>query len=168
MKVSVNLSARQIEDRTILGLLRDIRPANDSEPQLDFEITETAMLSQIEHAQATCREIRDLGFRLSVDDFGTGYSSLSYVQRFPIDKIKIDQSFVAKIGSSREAQAIISATIALAQRLDYEVVAEGVETLAQMETLRDMGCTVQQGYYFAKAMPANEFRDWVARYERSA
>ncbi len=168
LKVSVNLSARQIEDRSILPLLRTMQPANDPKPGVDFEITETAMLSQVDQARDTCREIHRMGFRLSVDDFGTGYSSLSYVQQFPISKIKIDRSFVSKIETSPEAQAIISATIALAERLNYEVVAEGVETESQMRKLRELGCKIQQGYWFSRALPAAEFENWVDDFEARA
>lgn len=166
IRVSVNLSARQIDDRAILSQLARLKTASptQSEP-IDLEITETAMLGQIEHAQATLHEIRALGYRISVDDFGTGYSSLSYVQRFPIDKIKIDRSFVSKLEQAREARAIVSTTTALAQRLDLECVAEGVETAQHVQLLREMGCYLQQGFYFSPAIPASELPQWIRKFE---
>jgi diguanylate cyclase (GGDEF)-like protein len=161
MRVSVNLSARQIEDRTAIGMLERLH-ANGGEGarDLDFEITESAILQQMDRAQETLTQIRALGHQLSVDDFGTGYSSMVYLQRFPISRIKVDRSFVARLETSREAQAIVSATIALARSLDLEVVAEGVETLSQSRQLQAMGCTLQQGYYFTAALPATEFERW--------
>ncbi|MDT0496075.1 sensor domain-containing phosphodiesterase [Algiphilus sp. W345] len=166
IRLSINLSARQIEDRTILPALQRISAAALVPPEsVDFEITETAMLEHIDHAHATLTEIRSLGYRISVDDFGTGYSSLAYVQRYPIDKIKIDRSFVAKLEYAREARAIVSATMALAQRLDLECVAEGVETSQQMRLLRDISCTLQQGFYFSPALAPENFLPWVLSYE---
>ena len=156
LRVSVNLSARQIEDRTVLQLLERVRAADG----LDFEITETAILAHVDRAQETLKEIRRLGHNLSVDDFGTGYSSLIYLQRFPINRIKVDRSFVARLGSSREALAIISATVALARSLDLEVVAEGVETEDQARRLVSLGCVLQQGYYFTPALQATAFESW--------
>ena len=162
-RVSVNLSARQIEDRTALLFLQRLHAEmGPAVKNLDFEITETAILQHLDRAQATLKEIRDLGHYLSVDDFGTGYSSLVYLQRFPVNRIKIDRSFVSRLGTSREAQAIIAATIALARSLDLDIVAEGVETADQMRALRTMGCTLQQGYYFTPALPAHEFDVWCA------
>jgi diguanylate cyclase (GGDEF)-like protein len=161
IRVSVNLSARQIEDRTAIGMLERLH-ANGGQGAkgLDFEITESAILQHMDRAQETLSQIRELGHQLSVDDFGTGYSSMVYLQRFPISRIKIDRSFVGRMESSREAQAIVAATIALARSLDLEVVAEGVETASQSRHLQKLGCTLQQGYYFTAALPASEFDAW--------
>lgn len=161
IRISVNLSARQIEDRTAIPLLERLHGnAARGAQGLDFEITETAILQHIDRAQETLSQIRALGHRLSVDDFGTGYSSLVYLQRFPINRIKIDRSFVARVETSREAQAIISATIALARSLELDVVAEGVETIGQLRHLQGLGCTLQQGFYFTPALPPAEFDNW--------
>jgi diguanylate cyclase (GGDEF)-like protein len=161
IRVSVNLSARQIEDRSAIDMLERLHSKGGVGAKgLDFEITETAILQHIDRAQETLTQIRELGHKLSVDDFGTGYSSMVYLQRFPISRIKIDKSFVSRMESSREAQAIVAATIALARSLDLEVVAEGVETLSQARHLHALGCTLQQGYYFTAALPANEFEAW--------
>lgn len=161
LRISVNLSARQIEDRTVLQMLERVRAGGGlADDGLDFEITETAILAHVDRAQETLKEIRRLGHNLSVDDFGTGYSSLVYLQRFPINRIKIDRSFVTRLGNTREAQAIISATIALARSLDLEVVAEGVESEEQVRRLVSMGCVLQQGYYFTPALQATAFECW--------
>lgn len=161
IRVSVNLSARQIEDRTAIAMLERLhRNGGDGAKGLDFEITESAILQHVDRAQETLTQIRSLGHQLSVDDFGTGYSSMVYLQRFPISRIKIDRSFVSRMETSREAHAIVSATIALARSLDLEVVAEGVETASQARQLQALGCTLQQGYYFTAALPASEFEVW--------
>lgn len=162
IRISVNLSARQIEDGTAVTLLEKLHAngAGTGAKLLDFEITETTILQQVDQAREALNRIQALGHRLSMDDFGTGYSSMVYLQRFPIDRIKIDRSFVARVETSREAEAIIAATLALARSLELEVVAEGVETAGQMQRLQAMGCTLQQGYYFTKALPAAEFDRW--------
>ena len=162
IRVSVNLSARQIEDGTAVTLLERLHANGTGEGAkgLDFEITETAMLQHVDQARETLNRIQALGHRLSVDDFGTGYSSMAYLQRFPINRIKIDRSFVARVETSREAEAIIAATLALARSLELDVVAEGVETEGQMRRLCEMGCTLQQGYLFTPALPAAEFDRW--------
>jgi len=169
IRISVNLSARQIEDRTVLPLLEKLHASRSVGAKgLDFEITETAILQQIDRAQETLSQIRALGHQLSVDDFGTGYSSMVYLQRFPVNRIKIDRSFVSRMEASREAQAIIAATVALAKSLELDVVAEGVETVAQVRRLRAMGCSLQQGYYFTHALSAEEFEGWRTEANRFA
>lgn len=163
--ISANLSTRQIEDRSIIGLLESLHRRHGFSPEgLTLEITESAMLEQVERAQQTLEEVRSMGYRLGVDDFGTGYSSFVYLQRFPVDKIKVDRSFVDKLDSSRAAVAIVAATVALAQSLDLEVVAEGVETEAQMRRLVELGCHLQQGYYYTRALPTAEFETWRANW----
>ena len=164
LRVSVNLSARQIEDGSALALLRRLHSGalRVGTQSLDFEITETEMLQHLDQVQRTLRDIQAMGHSFSVDDFGTGYSSLVYLQRFPVNRIKIDRSFVSRVDVSREAQAIVAATIALARSLDLEVVAEGVETPSQLRRLRELGCTLQQGFLFTPALPAAEFRLWRA------
>lgn len=162
IRVSVNLSPRQIDDGSAIRLLERMHADSGHRPSLlDFEITETAMLERGEHTQQTLQRVRAMGHRLGVDDFGTGYSSLVYLQRFPLDRIKIDRSFVARVETSREARAIISATVALARSLDMEVIGEGVETEAQMNALRHLGCTLQQGFLFTPALPAGELETWI-------
>lgn len=169
IRVAVNLSVRQIDDRSVITLLEKLNATRgEFVDGLDLEITESTMLEHLERAQETLHRVKALGYRLSVDDFGTGYSSLTYVQKFPIDKIKIDRSFVVRIETSREAQAIVSATLALAKSLDLEVIAEGVETQGQQQRLRELGCTLQQGYLYSRALPVPEFEAWANQYELQA
>ena len=159
--ISANVSTRQIEDRSIIGLLESLHDRYPFRHQgLTLEITESSMLEHVERAQQTLEELRSMGYSLGVDDFGTGYSSFVYVQRFPLDKIKIDRSFVEKLDSSPAAAAIVAATVALAKSLDLDVVAEGVETEAQMRRLLELGCPLQQGFYYTRALPRAEFDEW--------
>ena len=165
--VSANLSTRQIEQGDLVRQLEKLLLRPGFRPRsLLLEITESAALDRIEHARETLDQVRELGFQIGMDDFGTGYSSMVYLQRFPVDKIKIDRLFVQRMDSSREALAIVSAVIAIARSLQLQVVAEGVETEAQSRQLREMGCHLQQGFHFARALPAVEFARWRQDYER--
>lgn len=167
--ISVNLSTRQIEDRSVISLLTALSGRLKYSPEsLTLEITESAMLEQVERAQETLEEVRTMGYRLGVDDFGTGYSSMVYLQKFPIDKLKIDRSFVERVEHSRAAEAIIGSMVTLAKSLGLDVIAEGVETKAQMIRLRELGCALQQGYYFTKALPVAEFDVWRAGWTEAA
>ncbi len=163
--ISVNLSTRQIDDRSIISLLESLQSRHPFRPEgLTLEITESAMLEQVDRAQQTLEAVRSQGYRLGVDDFGTGYSSMVYLQRFPVDKIKIDRSFVNEVETSRSAVAIIAATVTLAKGLDLDVIAEGVETEGQMRRLVELGCVLQQGYYYTPALPADQFESWRANW----
>jgi diguanylate cyclase (GGDEF)-like protein len=165
MAVSINLSARQFRQeglvRTVSQVLSDARLRPE---HLEIELTESMVMHDVETAIGILRGLKSLGIRLSVDDFGTGHSSLSYLKRLPIDTLKIDRSFVAHIGDPEEqddgvlAQAIIS----LGHTLKLNVIAEGVETDAQVNFLRVHHCDEVQGYYFGKPMPAEEFAELLA------
>ncbi|MBL6749884.1 MAG: EAL domain-containing protein [Nevskia sp.] len=164
--VSVNLSARQVQDDNIIGWLAELRGRNvDTADLVEFELTESVLFDNSANTLKILEEIRKLGFRLGLDDFGTGYSSLSYLQRLPIDKIKIDRQFVSGMGISKQAMAIVSATLALARNLQLDVVAEGVETAQQVDMLLRYECRLLQGFHFAPAMPAVEFERWVADFD---
>ena len=168
IRVSVNLSVRQVHDGKILQILRGFGSAPGSRERLiDFELTESALLDSTEYSHTMLTEIKRLGFRIGLDDFGTGYSSFSYLQRLPIDKIKIDRQFVTAMGGSKQALAIVSATLTLAQNLDLGVIAEGVESTEQMRQLRILGCKFQQGFYFARALPAADFEAWSVAFEKN-
>lgn len=161
--IAVNLSARQLQDQKVLATVQQLQAAQQLQPNcLEFEITESAVMERPELSQQTLQEIRRRGHRLGIDDFGTGHSALGYLQRFPIDRIKIDRSFVERVDSSRQSRAIISATVALAANLELDVVAEGVENAAQLQHMKDLGCTLQQGFFFTPALPADEFEAWLA------
>ncbi len=168
LRVSVNLSVRQVHDGRILQLLRGFSSSPGSRERLiDFELTESALLDSTEYSHTMLTEIKRLGFRIGLDDFGTGYSSFSYLQRLPIDKIKIDRQFVTSMGASKQALAIVSATLTLAHNLDLGVIAEGVENAEQMRQLRMLGCKLQQGFFFSRALPAADFEAWAVAFEEN-
>lgn len=169
VRIAVNLSVRQVHDGKILQVLRGLRPPPNGQLErlIDFELTESALLDTTDYSQKVLGEIKKLGFRIGLDDFGTGYSSFSYLQRLPIDKIKIDRLFVTSMGISKQALAIVSATLTLAQNLDLGVVAEGIENAEQMRQLRILGCRLQQGFYFTRALPASEFEAWANNFEEN-
>jgi diguanylate cyclase (GGDEF)-like protein len=153
--VSVNLSARQFREESLVKTVaRTLAEARLKPEYLEMELTESMVMHDAESAIATLRGLKALGVRLSVDDFGTGYSSLSYLNRLPIGTLKIDQSFVRNIGAGGDKGVIAQAIISLGHSLDLRVVAEGVETLAQLEFLKTHHCDEVQGFYFAKPMPA--------------
>ena len=147
--VSVNLSARQFASPDLVGDVRRALEETGLEPGvLTLEITESAVIEDAEDAASTLETLKALGVRLALDDFGTGYSSLSYLERFPVDVLKIDRSFVAKVGRDAEGTALLSAVVGLARALGLEVVAEGVETAEQRDLLNEVGCDRLQGYFF--------------------
>jgi diguanylate cyclase len=121
--------------------------------RLEIEITEGVLIDDFERAIAILRKIKNLGVRVAMDDFGTGYSSLSYLQAFPFDKIKIDQTFIAKIGTNNQATAIIHAIVGLGRALALPVIAEGVETEEQLAFLVTEGCNEVQGYFIGRPQP---------------
>lgn len=144
----LNISAIEFAEPDVLGRLADILRTGVPAQLIALEITETVLLQNTDAMAAVLAEIRELGFKISIDDFGTGYSSLSYLHRFPVHNLKIDRSFVTRIvdGSGSD---IVATVVALAHQLKMEVVAEGVETLHQVDYLRRLGCGYAQGYYFA-------------------
>ncbi len=152
--MSVNLSARQFVQPDLVESVAAILAETGLDPStLELEITESVVMDQSEVGIRTLSRLRDMGVRLVLDDFGTGYSSLSYLKHLPLDTIKIDRTFVAGLEGEAD-RSIVEAVLALAHGLRISVVAEGIETEAQFETLRAMGCDVGQGYLFAKPMPA--------------
>jgi EAL domain-containing protein (putative c-di-GMP-specific phosphodiesterase class I) len=126
--------------------------------RLELEITEAVLIRDDEAALAILHQLRAVGVRIALDDFGTGYSSLSYLQRFPFDKIKIDRCFVSDIAEAGGSSSIVQAVVNIASARNMTTTAEGVETEAQMELLRELGCTEMQGYLFSAAKPAAEVR----------
>ena len=162
--VSVNLSARQTRDphlvHDIIGALRefDVPPS-----QLELEITETVLMDNVHANVDLLNRLQTEGIRLSIDDFGTGYSSMAYLKRFPIDQVKIDRTFVRDIPGDGDDEAITTAIIAMGHSLGLSVVAEGVETEEQLRFLRNVGCDIMQGYYFAEPRPPEQ----VAAFLRS-
>ena len=160
LSISVNLSARQINAPDFLNWLDAILENYDFSPHLlIFEITETAMLDHGDSVGQTLDVLKSRGFGLALDDFGTGYSSLNYLQNFPFDQIKIDQSFVHRLGHSHKAWAVIEAIMTIASAFDMDVVAEGVEDFVQLSKVLALGCDKVQGYYFHRPLPLSELDD---------
>jgi len=158
LRVSVNLSASQFRDSGLVDTIR--RALDDAGLQaryLEVELTESAVMSDPEKSIAVLEHLSAMGVLVSVDDFGTGYSSMSYLRRFPIDKLKIDRVFIQEIVSRPEDASIVRAIVSLAHSLRLKVVAEGVETPAQLDFLKTAGCDEYQGYHFSRPLPAAEF-----------
>ena len=155
--VEVNLSARQIDHPEIIATVERILDETGLPPaNLTLEITESALMNDAASALRVLRALKDLGVTLAIDDFGTGYSSLSHLQRFPLDILKIDKSFVDELGADRGGAEIVAAVVKLAHALHLQVIAEGVETERQLEALVRLDCDFAQGYLFSRPMPAHE------------
>jgi EAL domain-containing protein (putative c-di-GMP-specific phosphodiesterase class I) len=164
MFVAVNLSAVQLADDNLVNDIRQILNETGCDPRyLEIELTESSIMHDSELGIRTLNRLKDLGIRLSIDDFGTGYSSLSYLNSFPLDTLKIDRSFVMNAATSQNAQAIIKAIVAMGHTLGFEIIAEGVEDLEQLNLLRENNVDILQGYYFSRPIPAIDFEELVAR-----
>ena len=158
LKISVNLSVVQFRHKGLLAQLREVLQRYAVNPAwLEFEITESVIMQDVEAMIALLNEIKALGVSLSIDDFGTGYSSLNYLKRFPIDTLKIDQSFVRDIHHDAGDAAITLAIISLSHNLNLDVIAEGVETLDHVRFLREHRCWCMQGYHFSPPVPEPQF-----------
>ncbi|MBX3707649.1 MAG: EAL domain-containing protein [Pseudomonadales bacterium] len=154
LAIGVNISPRQFRDPRLVQTVADHLARTGLDPKcLELEITETMLMHDVEATSAMIRELAELGVRLAIDDFGTGYSSLNYLKKFPISTVKVDQTFVGDIPDSADDMAITAAVIAMAHKLHMQVVAEGVETAAQLEFLVEHRCDFAQGYLFGHAMP---------------
>ncbi len=162
IQIAVNISPRQFHDPKLVGTIRrNLRETGLNPSTLEIEITETMLMSDVDAASTTVRELHELGVRLAIDDFGTGYSSLNYLKKFPINTVKVDRSFIMDIPESADDMAITSAVIAMAHRLNMEVVAEGVETREQHKFLLENECEYAQGYLFSKPKPLAEIRPMI-------
>jgi PAS domain S-box-containing protein len=161
--VSINLSVKQLLVPDFVEKTTEtIDAARVPHDQIEFEITETVLMTDPEGMRATAERLKAFGFRITIDDFGTGYSSLSYLQRFPVDRLKLDRSFLEEVGSQVEAQAIMESVVLLADHLKLEVVAEGIETSAQLQQVQSLNCPFGQGFLFARPCPAPATRAWMA------
>jgi diguanylate cyclase (GGDEF)-like protein/PAS domain S-box-containing protein len=158
MQIAINVSARQFHQPGFFDQIRDSLQHSGANPGLlKLKLTESVVLKDIEEVIERMQKIRALGVAFSLDDFGTGYSSLSYLKKLPLDQLKIDQSFVRDVTSDSNDAAIVKAIIAMCQSLGIQVIAEGVETQAQLDFLKDSGCTRYQGYLFGKPLSIEEF-----------
>lgn len=164
IRVAVNVSAHQFRHADIHALVLAMKARNElSQDGLELEVTESVVMHDIEETVGKLAKLRDVGIVISVDDFGTGYSSLSYLRHLPINKLKIDQSFVRDIESGDSAQTLVREIINLGHAFHFGVIAEGVETEQQLHFLMKNGCDEAQGYYFSKPLPVNEFEHFLVK-----
>jgi diguanylate cyclase (GGDEF)-like protein len=162
LRVAVNLSPSQFRQGNIVTMIRDaLNDAGLEARFLEVELTESAVMSDPEESIAILEKLSAMGVLVSVDDFGTGYSSMSYLRRFPIDKLKIDRSFINDVASRPEDASIVRAIVSLAHSLKLKVVAEGVESMEQLEFLKTLGCDQYQGFHYSAALPASKFEELV-------
>ena len=160
--VAVNLSSRQFHQKDLpMSIYNILQETNFNPALLNLELTEGLIMQQAEASINTLRELVAMDIRISIDDFGTGYSSLSYLKRFPINVLKVDQSFVRDIPNDEDNAAIASTIITMAHSLGLKVVAEGVETLDQLKFMREHRCDAMQGYYFSKPLPPEQFEEFL-------
>ena len=161
LRLAINISARQFRQQDLLQrITRVLDDTGFAAEDLELELTESILIANVEII-ATLSALSHLGVSLAIDDFGTGYSSLSYLKRFPIDRLKIDRSFIRDATTDADAANLTAAIIAMAQSLHIEVVAEGVETKEQLEFLKARGCHAVQGYYYSAPLPAEQLIRWL-------
>lgn len=166
MKISVNLSCKQFMQPTIVEQVLEILQETGLDAgSLKLEITESVMMERGDYAMSVLEQLSKAGIELSLDDFGTGYSSLSYIHRFPVTALKIDQSFIKRLGGEQNGE-IVRAVVALARNLGLEVVAEGIETVAQLAQLKALGCEQGQGHYFSEAVSEESATEMIQKEER--
>jgi diguanylate cyclase (GGDEF)-like protein/PAS domain S-box-containing protein len=158
LTLSVNISARQLQDRAFVGEVAEIVAEHGLPAErVVLELTESSLVEDPDQAVRRLRGLRELGIRLAIDDFGTGYSSLGYLQRYPIEILKVHRAFVAELGRHPDEPALATAILQLAHHLGMQTVAEGVENAVQVEALRALGCGFAQGFYFSRPLSAQEF-----------
>jgi EAL domain-containing protein (putative c-di-GMP-specific phosphodiesterase class I) len=156
--VSINLDAASLQCDGLVDAVRAALALTGLPPSdVEFEVTESSLMNDLDRAVATLAALRGLGVRLAIDDFGTGYSSLTYLKRFPVDVLKIDRAFIRDLTTDASDAALTTAIIAMGQSLGLELIAEGVETLAQADFLLAKGCVVAQGFLFARPLPSADF-----------
>jgi EAL domain-containing protein (putative c-di-GMP-specific phosphodiesterase class I) len=157
LRVAVNLSARVFEQLDLPARVEGVLRRNGCRPGLlELEITEHVAMRDLDAGMATLRRLRDIGVGLALDDFGTGYSSLGWLRRLPVDRVKMDRAFVAEINPEQGGDEVTRSVIALVHALEREVVAEGVETMAQWQTLREMDCDLFQGFHLHHPLRAED------------
>ncbi|MDP1681695.1 MAG: EAL domain-containing protein, partial [Burkholderiales bacterium] len=171
IRMAVNLSALQFQQPDLVGMVAGILTESAIDPacqDLELELTESLIMRDVEKTIVTLKHLHEMGLKLSIDDFGTGYSSLSYLKRFPISTLKIDQSFVRDLECNPDDAAIVAAVISLGHSLKMSVIAEGVETEAQLNYLRHAGCDEMQGYLFSRPVSAQEIESMIRTDRRCA
>ncbi len=169
LRIAVNLSGRQLAQSDIVQEVHDVLQSTGLEPAyLELELTEGSVMKQADRAANTLDALRELGTTIAIDDFGTGYSSLGYLKRFPVDRLKIDRTFVGDIPQNANDVALAKAVVALGHSLNLSVIAEGVETEAQRELLASIGCDEMQGFLYSAPRTANELMSLLGTSDRSA
>jgi EAL domain-containing protein (putative c-di-GMP-specific phosphodiesterase class I) len=162
IRLAVNLSAKQFKQANLIDCVREVLRETGLEPQLlELEMTESLLMEHTEASIQTLGMLAGMGVKISIDDFGTGYSSLAYLKRFPIHALKIDRSFIVDLPRNANDIAITMAIIALANSLQFEVVAEGVETQEQKAILQQLGCQQMQGFLLSEALKPEDFERWL-------
>ena len=165
LKIAINLSPRQFQDNNLASFIFSMIQKYDiNSSQLEFEITETMSMSNMDATLRVLHELKDIGVSIAIDDFGTGYSSLSYLKQFPVNTLKIDKSFVMDMIDDEEDKIIVQTIISMAHSLGFNTVAEGVESKKHMELLKNMDCDELQGYHYTKAIPKDDFTKFMQNY----
>jgi EAL domain-containing protein (putative c-di-GMP-specific phosphodiesterase class I) len=156
--IAVNISGRQFQRGNLIQIIKDALQTTSTPPSaLEIEVTESLFMDETSDAIAVLHELRQMGIKVAIDDFGTGYSSMSYLRLLPIDYIKIDMSFITDMINDSNSRTIVEVIITLAHKLHKIVIAEGVETLDQLNLLRSWQCDIIQGYYFSKPLTPEQF-----------
>ena len=164
LTIAVNVSARQFHQPDfVASVTRAVSEAGIDASALELELTESAILSDLDETVSRMNQLRQLGIKFALDDFGTGYSSLSYLKRLPFAQLKIDQSFIRDMAEDESSEAIVLAILSMSHALGMEVVAEGVETSVQRQFLSLYGCEFFQGYLFGRPMPIDAWAELLAR-----
>lgn len=159
--MAINLSSRQLDDDSIVHVVREALSAHSIDPsRLAFEVTESILVEESASTHQTLQELRDLGLQVAIDDFGTGYSSLSYLHALPVTAVKIDRSFIERLGRPDDSTSVVRAIIEMSHATGLEVVAEGVSDMDLQARVSTMGCDAAQGFFWARPMPVDEFASW--------
>jgi EAL domain-containing protein (putative c-di-GMP-specific phosphodiesterase class I) len=162
--IAVNLPNRLFERTDLVEYIHNaVTTYGVPHHSIELEITETGLMKDLQNVIPSLHRLNEIGVEISIDDFGTGYSSLAYLTTLPISEVKIDRSFVRDLGITPQSSAVVTAIIALARSLGLQVIAEGVETLRQMEVLRRLDCSLMQGFLFSKPLPPDELERWLAQ-----
>jgi len=168
MSIAVNFSGHQFMEKDVVDKIKaTMKNTGIKAHQLEVEVTETVLMEDTDHSIKILKEIQSLGVPIAIDDFGTGYSSLSYLQRFPMDKLKIDRAFVRHLDEQHDNLVLTKTILALCKTMGLKVVAEGVERKEEEQILIDEGCDVVQGFRYSAPIPDSKFRKLVREYNNS-
>ena len=169
LKISVNVSAKQFRDNTLPNTVRDALNNTNLKPaDLTLELTESSIMEDVEKTIENLHMFKKIGISLSIDDFGTGYSSLAYLKRFPIDKLKIDRSFVQNVDNNADDKSIVRSIISLGHNLKLSIIAEGVEKIEHIKLLNTLNCEESQGYYISRPLPMKQFVEFVLLWQKAS